>query len=68
MGRDELKKTVTTMAAEGPLTNATVRTRLGIDRGEALRLLSELVAEGRLVRYGERKGTRYELSSGMLKL
>jgi ATP-dependent DNA helicase RecG len=49
------------MAAEEPLTNAKVRLRTGLDRGDALRLLDELVRAKRLVRLGERRGSRYVL-------
>ncbi len=54
-------RTVEDLAAEQPVTNALVRERLGLDRVEALRLLTGLVAEGRLVREGERRGVRYLL-------
>jgi ATP-dependent DNA helicase RecG len=54
------------MAREEPLTNAKVRLRTGLERAEALRVLDDLVSAGKLIRIGERRGTRYELppSSG----
>jgi len=58
--RQALKELVLQLATDGPpLTNARVRERTGIDRTEALRLLDELVSEGRLERVGARRGTRY---------
>lgn len=61
MSQADLRHTVGDLAAEQPVTNALVRERLGLDRVEALRLLTGLVAEGRLVREGERRGVRYLL-------
>jgi ATP-dependent DNA helicase RecG len=55
----ELANLLVAMAAEEPVTNARVRLRTGLDRSEALRLLDDLVAAGKLVRIGERRGTRY---------
>ena len=59
--RQALKELILQLANdEGPpLTNAGVRERTGLDRSEALRLLDELVSEGRLERVGTRRGTRY---------
>lgn len=60
--RQALKELILRLASdeEGPpLTNARVRERTGLDRVEALRLLGELVSEGRLERVGARRGTRY---------
>ncbi|HMI82423.1 MAG TPA: ATP-binding protein [Solirubrobacterales bacterium] len=59
LGREELKTMVCSLATEGPVSNAEVRARTGLDRVDALRLLRELVEEGRLTRRGERRGTRY---------
>jgi len=55
----ELDDLLVDMAHEEPLTNATVRVRTGLERAQALRALDRLVREGRLVRIGERRGTRY---------
>lgn len=49
------------MAVEGPLTNQLVRERTGLDRVDALALFEHLVRAGKLVRLGERRGTRYVL-------
>jgi ATP-dependent DNA helicase RecG len=59
--RQALKELVVQLATDDgpPLTNARVRERTGLDRTEALRLLHELVSEGRLERTGTRRGTRY---------
>jgi ATP-dependent DNA helicase RecG len=56
---DELKDLVCSLAEEGPIQNADVRSRTGLDRLDALGLLSDLVGEGRLVRVGRRRGSRY---------
>lgn len=58
---DEIDELVVALAAEGPLTNTLIRTRLNVDRLEALRVLSRLSTAGRLVRHGERRGTYYTL-------
>ena len=59
LGQAELEDLVSDMAREAPLSNADVRDRTGLDRPQALQLLSRLVADGRLARVGERRGTRY---------
>jgi len=60
--RDELRELVCSIAKEGPIKNADVRGRTGLDRLDALSLLNELVSEGRLLRIGQRRGSRYVLS------
>lgn len=55
----ELHDLVVGLAAHGPVTNAIVRARTGLDRATTLRVLDELVRSGRLRRTGERRGTRY---------
>lgn len=50
--------------SSSPVTNRLVRERLFLDRVEALRVLSELVEAGKLVRLGERRGARYVLGEG----
>lgn len=57
--REELKELVYSLAKDSPVSNADVRARTGLDRTDALRLLQELLVEGRLVRQGLRRGTRY---------
>jgi ATP-dependent DNA helicase RecG len=59
----ELADLILRIAASGPITNGDVRTATGLDRAEALTLLDRLVREGRLIRTGERRGTKYHLSS-----
>ena len=51
---------------EGPVTNATVRDRLGVDRLAALRLLNRLIDAGQLARHGQKRGTYYTLPDSML--
>ncbi len=57
--KDELSRIVLDMAVEGPITNQLVRKRTGLDRVDALALFENLVGAGKLVRLGERRGTRY---------
>ena len=58
---DELDTRVIDLARQGPVTNAMLRHEFGIDRVAALKLLSRLVQQRRLVRHGLRRGTRYAL-------
>jgi len=44
------------------VTNRYLRERLSVDRVEALRLLTELVEAGQLVRVGQRREARYLLA------
>lgn len=60
--RAELGRIVLDMGREGAITNQQVRDRTGLDRVDALALFDELVRAGKLVRLGERRGTRYVLS------
>ncbi len=59
LSRNELSDLLLEMAQEGPLTNERVRQRAGLDRSGARRLLNELVADKKLIRMGQRKGTHY---------
>lgn len=61
LAHQQLRKVVLTMAVKGGVTNEQVRERTGLGRLDALRLLGELVEEGRLVRRGARRGTYYSL-------
>lgn len=58
------RRLVLAAASDGPLTNSDVRRITGLERTEALALLKELVDEGRLVRTGARRGTKYHLADG----
>ena len=49
------------LASEGPITNAAVRARTGLDRIAALRILNRLAAQGSLERRGTRRGSHYVL-------
>jgi ATP-dependent DNA helicase RecG len=55
----ELEEAVLALADSGPITNALVRDRTGLDRLAALALMRRLVQEGKLVQEGQRRGTRY---------
>lgn len=57
----DLERLVLEAAAEESLSNESVRRATGLDRAAALGLLQRLVDEGKLVRVGERRGTRYHL-------
>ena len=52
---------VLALSREGPVTNASVRARTGLDRAMAVRILNRLVADGRLQRRGSKRGTHYVL-------
>jgi len=60
MSAGELADLLVGEASREPLTNERVRTLTGLDRPAALAVLRRLVAEGRLRRTGQRRGTRYE--------
>jgi ATP-dependent DNA helicase RecG len=55
----ELADMVERLATDGPITNSDVRRATGLDRVASLAILDTLVAEGRLARVGQRRGTRY---------
>lgn len=60
LGAAELQHRILALAAEeSAISNALVRERFGLDRVEALALLSKLVRRGKLRRIGEKRGTRY---------
>lgn len=63
LDRSEIGEIVLSLAEDGPVTNARVRTVTGLDRQDALSVLDELVAKGALVRVGQKRGTRYLLAS-----
>jgi len=52
---------VLVLSREGPITNASVRARTGLDRAMAVRILNRLVADGKLERRGSKRGTHYVL-------
>lgn len=58
---DEIDTIVIDLAQERPVTNTAVRERLNVDRLRALQILTRLWKSGRLVKHGERRGTRYAL-------
>jgi ATP-dependent DNA helicase RecG len=55
----ELADVVRNLANAGPITNRDVRAATGLDRAEALGLLTSLVDDGRLIRTGQRRGAKY---------
>lgn len=61
LGPEELATLVEGLADGGAIQNADVRRATGLDRVESLAVLDRLVGEGRLVRSGQRRGTRYRL-------
>jgi predicted HTH transcriptional regulator len=60
--REQAREIVLELAQAEPLTNERVRNETGLDRAEALRLLTDLVSDGHLIRTGTRRGTRYLLA------
>lgn len=62
LGPEELASLVEGLAADGPITNADVRNATGLDRWRVRDLLGVLVDEHRLIKLGERRGTRYHLT------
>lgn len=64
LNRSQLRDLLVEMAGEGPLTNQIVRGRTGLDRQDVLSLFDELVADGVLLREGERRGSRYVVPEG----
>jgi ATP-dependent DNA helicase RecG len=52
------------LALEGPLTNMRLRERTGVDANTARQVFKRLVDQGRLVKRGSRRGTRYEEPDG----
>lgn len=59
LGRVDLRDLILDMATDTPVSNQMVRARTGLDRQDVLALFDELVDEGELERYGQRRGTRY---------
>jgi len=60
LGPDELARLIEGLSGDGPITNSDVRLATGLDRWKVRDLLSRLVDEGRLIKTGERRGTRYQ--------
>ncbi|MGH2845106.1 MAG: ATP-binding protein [Thermoleophilaceae bacterium] len=60
LGPDELADLVEGLADDGPITNSAVRKATGLDRNESLAILDRLVKDGRLIRTGQRRGTKYQ--------
>lgn len=62
---EEIEAIILELAHEGPISNATVRDRLGVDRLAALRLLSRLTDARRLTRHGQKRGTNYTVADSV---
>ena len=62
LDRTELRSIVLGMAAEGAITNAMVRSRLGLSRSQVVRLLGGLTADGYLELRGTKRGAHYVLA------
>jgi ATP-dependent DNA helicase RecG len=60
---DELQKCIAHLPEEGCLTNSMVRRILGVNRVKATRLLREWTDSGFLTKSGERRWTRYYVTS-----
>ena len=58
---EQLADLIEELAQNMPVTNALVRKHTGLGRTESIRLLNDLVRQGRLVQVGSRRGTRYVL-------
>lgn len=61
LGPDELADLIEGLAAEKPISNEDVRSATGLDRWKVRDLLGAMADRGRLVKVGERRGTRYRL-------
>jgi ATP-dependent DNA helicase RecG len=57
---DELDRIALALAAQGPVTNASLRAGTGLDRQEALKVLRRLADRGALVARGRGRGAHYE--------
>ncbi len=61
LSAEELRNLIEGLAAERPISNSDARDATGLDRWKVRDLLGSLVGDGRLVKVGERRGTRYRL-------
>ena len=59
LNKSQMRSEVLKMAREGPVTNRSLRSRLGVSRFQALGLLKELLGEGVLEMRGTKRGTHY---------
>jgi ATP-dependent DNA helicase RecG len=64
LSQGEIEQMILTEAGKHPIRNEDVRTLTGLDRVDALALLSRLVERGELVRHGSRRFTTYTRSTG----
>ena len=64
LNRAEIREVILTMAANKEITNAVLRSELGLSLYEISVQLKELVADGLLERRGASRGTYYVLSPG----
>jgi ATP-dependent DNA helicase RecG len=61
LDEDELREFIVALATDQSISNADVRRATGLERVEVTSLLRHLVAEGRLVQTGQKRGTRYKV-------
>ena len=61
LGPDELADLIEGLAADRPISNEDVRDAIGLDRWKVRDLLRSMTRAGRLVKVGQRRGTRYVL-------
>lgn len=61
LGQEALEDLIVDLASDRAISNGDVRDATGLERSDALRILRRLVADGRLVQVGERRGVRYRL-------
>lgn len=59
LDRAGLRRMIFDMAADGPITNSTVRSETGLSRNETSVLLGELVDDGLLEMRGSKRGSHY---------
>lgn len=59
LDRAGLRRMILDMAADGPITNSTVRSETGLSRNETSVLLGELVDDGLLEMRGSKRGSHY---------
>ena len=62
LDRTELRSIVLAMAGDGAVTNAMVRSRLGLSRNEVIHLLRGLTTDGYLELRGTKRGAHYVLA------
>ncbi len=62
VSREEKREMILGWAADGPVTNSMVQSRLGVTRSQALTLLRSLAEDGLITKNGAGRGARYQLA------